>query len=300
MKNLIDIRYELQYYLTLEWRNFLYILFRKKQKVIPRVLSIEDSIKKIIEGNCSVSRFGDGEILLMENKSIGFQKSSKELSSRLKEVLLSENEKHLVCISDVFSDLFRYNRYARRYWRAHFYLYGSKWDETLCIDRTYGNTFISRPYLDFKTKKNSGIWFKLLKEIWRDRDVVFIEGEKSRLGVGNDLFDNACSIRRILCPAENAFERYDEILQQASQLKNNVLILIALGPTATILAYDLYHLGFQAIDIGHVDIEYEWFKMKAKKRVKIPDKYVNEVSDGNIITDIMDENYKRQIICHIQ
>lgn len=29
-----------------------------------------------------------------------------------------------------------------------------------------------------------------MKAIWKDRDVVFIEGEKSRLGVGNDLFDN--------------------------------------------------------------------------------------------------------------
>ena len=35
------------------------------------------------------------------------------------------------------------------------------------------------------------------------------------------------------------------------------LILISLGPTATVLAYDLSKLGYQAIDIGHTDLEYE-------------------------------------------
>jgi len=30
-----------------------------------------------------------------------------------------------------------------------------------------------------------------------------------------------------------------------------------LGPTTTVLAYDLYKNGYQAIDIGHVDLEHE-------------------------------------------
>ena len=43
------------------------------------------------------------------------------------------------------------------------------------------------------------------------------------------------------------------------KLSKNKLILIALGPTATVLSYDLYKLGYHVIDIGHADIEYEWF-----------------------------------------
>lgn len=34
---------------------------------------------------------------------------------------------------------------------------------------------------------------------------------------------------------------------------------ILLDPTATVLAYDLAVQGFQAVDINHVDVEYEWF-----------------------------------------
>lgn len=42
-----------------------------------------------------------------------------------------------------------------------------------------------------------------------------IEGEKSRLGVGNDLFEGAKSIRRILGPAQNAFDKYEELYNLA-------------------------------------------------------------------------------------
>jgi len=296
MKNLLAIRYEFQYYLTLEWYNFLYIIFNKKQKVIPRVLSINNTIKKVVDEKCSVSRFGDGEIMLIGNKSIKFQKNSEKLSNRLIEVLQSNEENHLVCISDSFSRLYRYNRHARRFWRYHFYIYGWIWDKYLFPNRDYYNTYMSRLYIDFRSKKQCGFWFKLLKGIWENRNLILIEGEKSRLGVGNALFDNASSIKRILCPAENAFEKYDEILQKAKLLEKSNLILIALGPTATVLAYDLYKNGFQAIDIGHVDTEYEWYKMGAKKRVKIPFKYVNEASDGNVVAAISDKKYFEQIL----
>ena len=135
-----------------------------------------------------------------------------------------------------------------------------------------------------------------MKSIWDKRDVVIIEGEQSRLGVGNNLFDNMKSIQRILCPTKNAFNKYNYILDEAKTLSKDKLILIALGPTATVLAYDLNKLGYQAIDVGHVDIEYEWFLMKATEKVKLQNKYVNE-GKGNInIIDEKDISYNEQII----
>ncbi len=40
-----------------------------------------------------------------------------------------------------------------------------------------------------------------------------------------------------------------------------------LGPTAKLLSYDLTKRGYQAIDLGHIDSEYEWFQMKAESKV---------------------------------
>lgn len=300
IKNIINtIRYKLRYGSTVEWYNFWYIVLQRKQKVIPHIESIDETIRKIVEENCSISRFGDGEILLTICKRIGFQEGNPELAKRLIEVIKSKNEKHLVCISDTFSDLNRFSRSARRFWRTHFYLYGYLWDNYLVPERTYYNTFVTRPYMDYASKKESEGWFLKLKNIWNDRDIVFIEGEKSRLGVGNDLFNNARSIRRILCPACNAFDKYNEILNQALKIEKEALFLIALGPTATILSYDLYKAGYQAIDAGHVDIEYEWFKLKAKKKIKLPLKYVNESPNGKNVNKIIGYPYYEQIISKI-
>ena len=84
------------------------------------------------------------------------------------------------------------------------------------------------------------------------------------------IFDNTNSIERILCPPVNAFEKYDTILEQVKKYGTQKLILIALGHTATVLTYDLAIAGYQAIDIGHVDIEYEWYKLGAKRKLKFP------------------------------
>lgn len=116
-----NIRYKMKYGSTVEWYNFWYIVLRRRQKVIPQVASIDETIRQIASERCSVSRFGDGEILLTQaSKNIGFQKGDPALAERLKEVLKSHEQGHLVCVSDVFQHLERYNRKARRFWRTHF------------------------------------------------------------------------------------------------------------------------------------------------------------------------------------
>ena len=78
--------------------------------------------------------------------------------------------------------------------------------------------------------------------------------------------------------SKNAFERYNEIFESVKKYGKNKTIILALGPTATILAYDLSKLeGYTAVDLGHIDIEYEWFLRGVKKRKAIPGKFVNEV-----------------------
>ena len=127
-----------------------------------------------------------------------------------------------------------------------------------------------------------------------------MEGKRSRLGVRNDLFDNTKSINRFLLPATNAFSRYKEILDAVKKMPKDRLYLLALGHTATVLAYDMSQMGFQAIDVGHIDIEYEWMRMGAKDKVPVPNKYVNEVVEGRIDTELDDPVYQSQIIGRIE
>ena len=81
------------------------------------------------------------------------------------------------------------------------------------------------------------------------------------------------------------------------------MILISLGPTATVLTYDLIESGIknQVIDFGHFDIQYEYYLRNAPKKIIIPYKYVNEVRGGKRnIKPINDSKYFSQIIHHIK
>jgi hypothetical protein len=69
-----------------------------------------------------------------------------------------------------------------------------------------------------------------------------------------------------------------------------------MGPTAKPLAYELALEGFQALDIGNLDIEYEWFLKGDKTKVKIQGKYTSEAKGGRIVEDIFNEEYENQIL----
>lgn len=47
------------------------------------------------------------------------------------------------------------------------------------------------------------------------------------------------------------------------------LVLISLGPTATVLSYDISKHGIRCIDTGHIDIEYEWMCSSAQNKVAV-------------------------------
>ena len=246
----------------------------------------------------SLARLGDGEFAaIVCQKRWNFQGVSELLSKRLQEVLASDEEGLLIGLHRTFySNLFDLPEDDADGVRAYMQpMVRQLHAQLLCRDRQYADALFHNI--------DSDVDIKELKQIWDGRDCVFIEGVHTCMGVGNDLFDNCGSIKRILCPAENAIDRYDEILAEAEKQPKDALMLIALGPTATVLAYDLYRSGYQAIDIGHIDLIYEKYVRKADglANVSIPYKYctMDERISGRIIPDPEDPIYRSQIIAKI-
>ena len=267
-----------------------------------KIASPDETIDKLVNDKCSISRFGDGEFDMICGVGMKYQKYNKELAKRLKQVLDSNEKGLLIGINNVIDLEYseKYSDFANNFWKGWLHDNKFKLLKLLSKNKQYYSSNITRFYIDYKDKSWVGDYVKSLKRIWDNQNVVIIEGEYSRLGVGNDLFDNMKSIQRIICPSENAFEIYDKILNEILKIDKNKMIMLALGPTATVLAYDLFKAGYRAIDIGHVDIEYEWFLRKATEKIKIETKYVTEVKNGeNDIQDIKDEKYEKEIIARI-
>ncbi len=277
---------------------FWYTNFRKNS-LNPRVLSIEETLDHIAKNNLSAIRFGDGEISLMNNSDLLFQNKNTELAQKLESIITSHDQQLLICILNVWNN--NIQSIAKNvYWFElhHILTYYATWEKLVSPTKLYGDAFITRPYVTIQDKLRSETIFKKLKTLWHDKDVVLIEGEKARNGVGNDLFSNVKTLKRILCPKENAYERFDTIMEHALTFDKSSLVLISLGPTAKPIAYELFKAGYRVLDIGHIDMEYEMFLKKSSNFSKIKYKYFSEINERNP-EDCNDAEYISQIVAKI-
>ena len=294
-KQLEEIQYELD--------NMPYELYDKIKKgsfhlQLPKIKSIEETMDKIINDKCSISRFGDGEFACMNRSRMSFHDPSEALAERLKEVISSDLPNLLIGLPDCFGSLDCYVPYTRKFWRKYMSKKRQMTYSYLDMNRIYYNAFFNRYYLNFnKTDEyyqRCSIYFERLKEIWKNRDVILFESQEARLGVTNDILDGAKSISRIIfCPVKNAFNKYEQILSAFDGIDSDALILLALGPTATVLAYDLCKKGYQAIDIGHISEEYECF---LRKETPLELKSMGRNCKMRHASNLYDPEYKKQII----
>ena len=132
----------------------------------------------------------------------------------------------------------------------------------------YYNSFVSRASVFFTVPVEK------IRQIWASRDVVFVVGRGSRFVMEPRLFDNIRSHNFIYVEPQNAFNEYDKILKACAEYSKDTLFFISAGPTATVLAYDLANLGYQALDLGHLPNCYAEYLNEAPSPEKTP--FVNK------------------------
>lgn len=231
-------------------------LLKNIQNEFPHVLSTKETLDMIIEKKVSISRYGDAEfdICNQENKDDIYQRPSDELTKRLTEILTSNVENLLVCIPPFNAPHNNIKNYygCLSFWEKYWLEKYDRIKPLLKLER-YGNSFISRDSIFYENELND------IKKIWGGRDVVYVYGEGGRFNENSEIFDNIKSSQRILVPSQSAFDVYNEILEKCMTKSRNSLFLIAAGPTACVLAYDLSLAGYQALDVGHIPNCYDQY-----------------------------------------
>lgn len=288
--------------------NFLrwFWIFQRNLKAYPvKVDNFETTVKKIVNRRLSVARFGDGELRLMLQADQGgtFEVNSRDLAVALKSLLKSKQPNLLVCLPTVYDYQMTLKFSGKTFWIREVGRFLPQYYDYLDHNYLYGDAFFTRPYRDQQISYGVAKQrFEQVRDIWQERPVLMVEGELTRFGMGNDLLNNARSVDRILAPATNAFERLDDIILSIERYLEDVqtedlLVLIALGPSATVLAGKLTKkFGIQSIDIGHLDIEYEWFLRHATEKVAIAGKYVNESATKKYVEGKVDVDYTNSIV----
>ncbi len=269
----------------------------------PTIKSSFELLELIRDTRASLCRFGDGEFeIILGNKRSWFQKRNPELSVRLRSILNSDASNTIIAVADNYGSLEKYTEEAADAIRGYMRVEKRKQHmELLDLRKTYYDAYVSRPYMIYRDKDNARKVFEMYGRIFEERNILLVEGQHTKSGYKNDLFVNAKKINRILCPDYDAYLYYEDIYNSVIKYADKeTLIIISLGAAATVLAYDLAREGYQALDFGQMDNEYEWYKRKCSKREVISGKSVSELSWYKYPKeDELDLEFRSQVICEV-
>ena len=227
---------------------------------LPKIKTVEESIDAILKHHYSVARFGDGEFQLMQGKGIPMQKFDSVLQQRLIQVFKSNTKNFKVAIVRAMwfnkSNLTDLNRH---FWRKMGPQFRKMMLPILDMKQTYLAAELSLAYTYFKNY-DFDAYFKKIRQIWNKKDIIIVCGKSVFDKITDNIFDNAKSIEYVYTKSVDAFDEYDNILNQVKQQNKSKIVIIILGPTAKVLAYDLSQIGFWALDLGHIAKSYDWYK----------------------------------------
>ncbi|MDA3890385.1 MAG: GT-D fold domain-containing glycosyltransferase [Salinivirgaceae bacterium] len=213
----------------------------------PEVCSVRKTFDKLANSNLSIARFGDGELLLSIGRNIKFQKANRKLRLRLVAVLNDINNPNCI-IALVEYNKKHNNDYSKQFWFENI----SDFGKLFLNNEEYFNARITRE-LDKED-------FHILKEIWDEKNIIFVTGKDSRFNTNHVLFNNARSKHFIYSKARNAWDEYSSTLNRVIKESNNIdkpIVICSLGPSATVLAYDLSKMGIRTLDLGHITNIYD-------------------------------------------
>ncbi len=217
-------------------------------RAYPKVWTEEQTIRHMLAHRSSICRYGDGEFkLIIGRRHKSFQDINQELNEKMLDVLRSDVPNILIAIHPVHE----YETLGR-IWQKYIIRMGGQILSLLDKNREYPSTGVFR-LLPLQSKAAFITRVQLIKQLWHNRKIVFVVGRNSRFTFEPELFNNVRSIEYIYAPPKNAFAEYTLIMDQVLQYdRDNYLILIVLGPTATVMAFDLAQQGYQAIDFGQM------------------------------------------------
>lgn len=213
------------------------------------------TLKTIREGRASIARYGDGELEIMIGGGIHFQESDPELARRLRRILRSPRENFLIGIPN-FDGLQIKTQSRKGSWQRYRRLFS----HLVRRDAAYHSAFVSRPASIVGLE--SAEYFHAWESLWAGRQIVIIHHAAAT--AQHALFHSASGVSFVPCAAQHTFREYAALLERAAAHATtpDVLFLIAAGPTAGVLAWDLAERGAQALDIGHLTAAYDEFMQK--------------------------------------
>lgn len=220
--------------------------------MIPKVLPEKDTFKLVRDQRLNLARYGDGEFKLAMGKDIKLQPNSKLLQYHMQNILKNPHLKCLPAIQNIYEPSL-FNSLPdgkKKFWAKY---RSDNVTQYLDPNRTYGSSFVCR--------KDNAPWISCddilqWRTLWEDEVVISVVGHKKW---SVDIIDNTSRTIEVRGPEKNAFAEFDDILSRLRHIwvqEQAYIIVLQIGPTATVLANELAKYDIWAIDLGSWQFNY--------------------------------------------
>lgn len=239
----------------------------------PNILDAEQSISKLKEFPKSFTRFGDGELTILTGKSIPFQKYDPKLQNYLDILIKNQRDDIYVGLpffyyhpsADLVPQIKRFVSLKGREYRKIIDAFASK-------DKMYLDTAITQMYQTYSNYEFSSFFNEVIN-LFDNREVSLVIGEGLFSSYKYNIFCKAKDLEIIEAPKKDAFDEFEQIIEEIKKRPRNRLICIVLGPTAKALTYELTNIGYIVWDIGHLLKDYNYFMSGTPRNVETITKF---------------------------
>lgn len=203
----------------------------------PKVNDEFATVQELLKGR-SIGRLGDGELAVIDRRCGGRQdKASAELSGELRAFVAAP---HADCMVGIPTMDKRGPKYAN--WSRH----SNRFCARLSPGVQYWSSFITRP--DSAPWIGNLKYVQLLCRLWDGKHAVVISGTRAA-SLLEVVQLSARKVTHVPTDVRNDYCNIDRYTDLARRAKADVVIL-SIGPTATVLANRLAGLGVHAVDLG--------------------------------------------------
>lgn len=227
----------------------------------PQIHTPEETINLLKNTSASIARFGDGELDLIEGKSIPYQEYDPELSAKLKQVLTSRLPHLAIGINYwyFFPELSpALDKTALTFSLETMPRYRKILLQYIRLDTPYCDAGFTG--YNIPTNQSRAKLFSALRSLWDNKHIITIGCQNAFQTQQHNIFDNAFKQEKLFVPNTHAFRMYKTVLNDLLQADPSALIILMCGPLAKILAYDLCTAGRRALDLGHIAKSYNYYK----------------------------------------
>lgn len=246
-----------------------------KQMTQLQVLDAQPTVALLASHPKSFTRYGDGEIHIMEGRDQAFQKYEPELAQKMLDILAQKRDDVYVGLNHAYWESpNRYTQRNRRFYRVRGTGYRRFFTEHCDASSLYLDAACFGAYYRFGDEFDFEGHYDRIMDLFAGKKVAILAGEGVFEKLQYNVFARAEAQMTVHGPRLHAFSQYQQILEQVEKtVPKDYLVCLILGQTATAMVPDLTDMGYMAWDVGHLAKDYDAYMKKTEKTQKNMDAF---------------------------